>query len=396
MPLPLDGLRILTIEQFGAGPYGAMFLADMGAEVIKIENPAVGGDFSRSTGPFFLGDYDSLFYQCFSLNKRSLTLDLKCEDGQKILHDLVRSSDAIVNNMRGNLPAKLGLDYPSLKAINANIVCGHISAYGRDNSRADWPGYDYLMQSEAGFLSVTGEPEGPPTRFGLSMVDFITGTMLVFAVTSAILSVKQGNPGRDVDVSLFDAALHQLTYPGMWYLNEGHVTGRITRGAHPSVTPSQLLKSQDGWIFVMCQNPKFWDLMLEGIGRQDLAEDARFVDLEARLAHRDELTVILDNIFETKTTKEWIEIYKGKIPVAPVHDMPQALDNPFVEEVSMINTVPHPDRPDMRALANPIRLDGERLEAKYAPKLGQDTEDILSELGYDAAKIEALSKEGVV
>jgi crotonobetainyl-CoA:carnitine CoA-transferase CaiB-like acyl-CoA transferase len=160
MSLPLEGIRILTVEQYGAGPYCSMFLADMGAEVIKIENPSSGGDFARSTGPYFLGENDSEYFQSFNLNKRSLTLDLKSEDGREILHKLVKNTDAMINNLRGNQPAKLGLDYVALKAVNPKIVCGHISAYGRDNSRASWPGYDYLMQAEAGFLSLTGEPDG--------------------------------------------------------------------------------------------------------------------------------------------------------------------------------------------------------------------------------------------
>ena len=291
MSLPLDGLRVLTIEQYGAGPYCSMFLADMGAEVIKIENPASGGDFARATGPYFLGENDSLYFQSFNLNKKSLTLDLKSEAGKEILHKLVRSSHAVINNMRGNQPAKLGLDYAALKAVNSKIVCGHISAYGRDNSRASWPGYDYLMQAEAGFLSVTGEPDGPPARFGLSIVDFMTGTMLAYGTTAAILKAQNTGEGGDVDVSLMDTALHQLTYPGIWYLNEGLVTGRNARGAHPSVTPSQLVRSKDGWVFIMCQNPRFWDLLLDGIDHETLGQDERFKDLAARLENRDALTV---------------------------------------------------------------------------------------------------------
>jgi crotonobetainyl-CoA:carnitine CoA-transferase CaiB-like acyl-CoA transferase len=396
MILPLKGVRVLTIEQYGAGPYCSMFMADMGADVIKIENPATGGDFARDTGPYFLGDHDSQYFQAFNLNKRSLTLDLKSDLGRDVLHKLVKTADALVNNMRGNQPAKLGLDYPSLKAVNPQIVCGHISAYGRDNSRAAWPGYDYLMQAEAGFLSVTGEPDGPPARFGLSMVDFMTGMMMAFGVTSAVMKARETGVGQDVDVSLMEAALHQLTYPGIWYLNEGLVTGRIARGAHPSVTPSQLVKCKDGWVFIMCQNPRFWDLMLEGLGRKDLGEDPRFSDLSARLKNRDVLTEVLDEVFSGKTTEEWIDQFKGVIPIAPVYDMEKALDNPFVAEVGSIAEIDHPDRQGLRVLNNPLKLDGERVPLKPGPKLGADTQSILEELGLSDSEIEALRTQQAI
>lgn len=396
MSLPLEGLRVLTVEQYGAGPYCSMFMADMGADVIKIENPSAGGDFARSTGPYFLGDHDSEYFQAFNLNKRSLTLDLKSEEGREVLHKLVKASDAVVNNMRGNQPAKLGLDYAALKTVNPKIVCGHISAYGRDNSRAAWPGYDYLMQAEAGFLSVTGEPDGPPARFGLSLVDFMTGTMLAFGVTSAVMKAERTGKGGDVDVSLMEAALHQLTYPGVWYLNEGLVTGRAPRGAHPSVTPSQLVKSKDGWLFIMCQNPRFWSFLVEGLGRAELAEDKRFVDLAARLENRDVLTEVLDAEFSTRTTEEWVQHFKGSIPISPVYDMAQALDNPFVEEIDMITEVDHPDRPNLRVLNNPIKLDGERVPVRSAPKLGADTNQVLNDIGYSDADIERMRDAGVI
>ena len=392
MSLPLEGLRILTVEQYGAGPYCSMFLADLGAEVIKIENPASGGDFARATGPYFLGENDSLYFQSFNLNKQSLTLNLKSKQGTEVFHKLVKTSDAVINNMRGNQPAKVGLDYKALKPINPKIVCGHISAYGRDNSRAPRPGYDYLMQAEAGFLSVTGEPDGPPARFGLSMVDFMTGMMLAFGTMSAIFKAHKSGTGCDVDVSLMEAALHQLTYPGIWYLNEGLVTGRIARGAHPSVTPSQLVRSKNGWLFIMCQNPRFWDLMLEGVNRTDLSQDSRFIDLSSRLANRDALTVELDAIFQDRTTEEWVEHFKDTIPIAPVFDMAEALDNPFLKEIDMINEVQHPNRKDMRVLNNPIRLDGNRLPQRPGPKLGSNTDVLLKEVGYSEEDIAAMRR----
>ncbi|MBL8630888.1 MAG: CoA transferase [Rhodospirillaceae bacterium] len=390
MHLPLKGLRVLSFDQYGAAPYCTMIMADMGADVIKIENPGTGGDFARDTGPYFLGDNDSLYFQSLNLNKRSLTLDLKTADGRRILHKLVAGSDALVGNMRGNQPAKLGLDYASLKSINPKIVCGHISAYGRDTSRAGWPGYDFLMQAEAGFMSVTGEPGGPPVRLSVSMVDFMTGTMMAYAVTAAVLACKTSDaPGRDVDLSLMDLALHQLTYMGHWYLNAGWTTGQVPRGAHASITPSQLQKTKDGWLFVMAQSPKFWEILVDGLQMSQLASDPRFIDMESRLKNRDAITKILDDAFSTKTTAEWMEVFKGRLPVGPVNSIAQALDNPFLQETGMLQAVPHPDMPHMRALTNPVKLDGERMTSKHAPKLGQDTDAILTEFGFTAADIAA-------
>jgi crotonobetainyl-CoA:carnitine CoA-transferase CaiB-like acyl-CoA transferase len=390
--LPLAGYRILSSEQYGAGPYGTMFLAQLGAEVIKIEPPK-GGDSARMTGPFYLGDDDSLFYQTFNLNKKSITLDTRSVDGQKVLRRLATTAHAMTNNARGDLPAKLGLDYAALGKVNPAIVCVHASAYGRAGPRASWPGYDYLMQAEAGFMSVTGEPDAPPTRFGLSMVDFITGTMLATATLAAILDAGKTGKGRDYDISLIDAALHQTSYPAYWYLNENHVVGRAPRSAHPSITPSQTFKSADGWVFVMAQMPKFWALLADTIGAPHLKDDPRFATVPARLENRDQLTTILDGIFLQHPTAFWVEKLGGLVPVAPVYDLAQALDSPLVAD--MLDSVDHAQGP-LRVLSNPIKIDGARLPNRAAPKLGCDTDALLGEIGYTSAEIMQLRSEGTV
>ena len=183
--LPLSGMRVIAIEQYGAGPYGTMQLADLGAEVIKIENPADGGDMGRRVGPFFLGPDDSHFFESFNRNKKSITLDLKRDGAREVLLTLARDADGLLNNLRGDLADTLGLTYEALKEANPRIVCAHLSAYGRTGPRANWPGYDYLMQAEAGYLSLTGEPDGPPSRMGLSIVDMMTGLFAAFALLPA-------------------------------------------------------------------------------------------------------------------------------------------------------------------------------------------------------------------
>ncbi|MFN7053948.1 CaiB/BaiF CoA transferase family protein [Hyphomonas sp.] len=380
----LEGIRILSVEQYGAGPYGTQLLADFGAEVIKIEDGARGGDVSRAVGPYYLGEGDSDFFQTFSKGKKSVDLDLKSEAGRGAFNQLVASADAVANNLRGDQPAKLGLDHASLKAINPRIVCAHLSAYGRDNSRAGWPGYDYLMQAEAGFMLATGEPEGPPVRCGLSIVDFHTGSHLATALLAGILSAQKTGQGCDVDVTLFDTALHQLSYPATWYLNRGHETRRLPRGAHPSIAPSQLVKTKDGWGLLMCQTPKFWDLFCERTGAAHLKADPRFATNPARHENLAALTEEVDKVLSQRTSAEWTAHFAGEVPFAPVLDIARALENPYLAETQMIETVDHPTLPQgLRTLASPFRVNGQRPRSARAPALGEQTEELTQRPGAD-------------
>jgi len=393
--LPLSGLRIIAVEQYGAGPYGTAHLGDMGAEVIKIEQRRSGGDMSRGVGPYFLGEGDSQFFQTFNRNKRSLSLDLKQPAGQSVLHRLAATADGLVGNLRGDQPDKLGLTYQDLKAYNPKIVCAHLSAYGRDGARAGWPGYDYLMQAEAGFLSLTGEPGGLPARFGLSMVDFMTGMTTVFALLAGIIAARQSGEGRDVDVSLYDVAMHQLSYPATWYLNDGLETARVPRSGHPYIVPSQLYRTADGWILLMCQTQKFWEILCDRVGRPELKEDPRFVGYAERHDNRDALTEVLDAALSARTTADWLEVFAGAIPCAPVNDIAQALDNPYFRERGGVQTLAHPERADLQLLNSPIRL-GEPVPDRPGPALGQDSDSILAELGYSEAEIADLKRSDVV
>lgn len=366
---PLEGLRVISFEQFGAAPYATMFLADFGAEVIKVESAH--GDYARQTGPQTLDQGDSLYYQCFNLNKKSMVLNLKDSEDRELFENMVIDCDAVVNNLRGSLPTKLGIDYESLKAIKPSVVCGHISAYGRTGSRADWPGYDFLMQAEAGIMALTGDPDSEPTRIGLSMIDYMTGMMLAYGVTSAIHSASKTGVGMDIDASLFDTAVHQLAYQGTWYLNEGIVTPRMPRAAHPSTAPVQLQKTSDGWIYICCMNQNFWELLLTLIGRSDLGEDPRFATLAQRQTNRAILSDVLDEAFSDKTSTQWMEVLKGKIPAAPVRTLDEAVDNPFLEEAEMISRVEHRSGRELRFFSNPIKINGKRPEQQAAPALDE-------------------------
>jgi crotonobetainyl-CoA:carnitine CoA-transferase CaiB-like acyl-CoA transferase len=395
--LPLTGVTVIAVEQYGAGPFGTMLLADLGAEVIKIENPHIGGDVGRHVGPHYFSAQDSHFYQSFNRNKRSLTLDLKHPEGINILHELVRHSDAVMDNLRGDLPEKLGLTYRHLSELNPRVVCTHLSAYGRDGERRSWPGYDYLMQAEAGYLSVTGEPDGPPTRMGLSIVDMMTGLMAAFALSAGIIGARATGKGMDLDVSLFDTALHNLTYLATWYLNAGLSQTREPRSSHPSLTPSQLYRTKDGWLFVMCNKEKFWPIFADKIGRGDLPTDDRFATFAARLKNREELTRLLDEALSTRTSAEWRGILSGHVPVAPVLDIGQALDNPFVSSTGRLATFERREGGSpVRMLAGPVRVDGRHTPTRAAPPLGYDTESILERLGFGQDAIAALRQKGAV
>jgi crotonobetainyl-CoA:carnitine CoA-transferase CaiB-like acyl-CoA transferase len=362
---PLEGMRVLALEQFGAAPYGTMFLADLGAEVVKIENPATGGDASRAVGPHMLGSGDSQYFQAFNLNKRSVALDIKTPEGREALLGLVAGAEAVVNNLRGDLPETLGIDYAGLKAANPAIVCLHISAYGRDNSRKTWPGYDFLMQAEAGLMSMTGEPDRAPSRIGLSMIDYMTGITGMVGLLSCVMQARQTRRGCDVDTSLFEVATHQLAYQGTWFLNTGEVPHRMARSAHASLVPVQTVR----------------------IGRSDLKADPRFANQVTRLKNRDELTVLLDEAMSARPTDEWLKMLTGTIPVAPIYDVDEAFANPFMTEADMVRTVVHPAKPELKVLANPLKIDGRRLEQKACAPLGADNAELLPKLQPKGARV---------
>ena len=396
MKRPLDGIRVVSVEQYGAGPFGSSYLANMGAEIIKIETPG-SGDSSRQSGPHFLGDNDSQFFQTFNRSKSSITLNLKHADGQRILRELASTADAIMNNLRGDQPARLGLTHTDLAAVKPSLVCLHLSGYGREGPRASWPAYDYLMQAEAGFMGLTGEPDGPPTRMGLSIIDYLSGITAAFALTAAMLGAARTGEGRDVDVTLYDVAMHQLTYPAAWFLNAGYETRRRPRSGHPSVVPCEMIPTADGQIFVMCVLPKFWEALCRIAGLPNLIDDERFATPKARRANRGALMALLDDAFRTATTQDWMTRLAGRVPAAPVLTMAEALDNPYARETGAIESISHPDAPDgLSFVASPIRLDGKRPGSSAAPKLGADTEAVLNDLGYSESAVEAFRRGGVI
>ena len=392
---PLQGVRVIAVEQFGAGPWGTMMLADLGAEVIKIENPETGGDVGRYVPPYTV-EQDSLYFQSFNRNKKSLTLNLKHPRGSELLQRLAEDSDCVYNNLRGDLPAELGLDYATLGKVNPAIVCCSLSAFGRTGERAAEPGYDYLMQGYAGWMSITGDPSTPPQKTGLSLVDLSAGVLASLGTVSAILRARDTGQGCDVDVNLFDTALAQLGYVGAWHLTEGYQPKGMPDSSHPSQIPSQVLSTKDGFIVVMCAKERFYQNLVKFLGAPELSDDPRFRTSVERMENREVLVPMLKELTRRRTTAAWLEVLKGEVPCAPVNSVEEAFRDPQVEGGDMILDLPHPEFGTVRQVGSPIHVSGARVVPRRGPRLAEHTEEILESLGLSSEEIRQLVEEEVI
>jgi crotonobetainyl-CoA:carnitine CoA-transferase CaiB-like acyl-CoA transferase len=395
-PLPLADLRILALTQLGAGPFAMTMLGDLGAEIVKIEDPTCGGDEARRVPPEPIGG-DSLYFQSFNRNTRSLTLDLRTPSGRDLFRRLAAHADAVYANPRGDLPAKLGLDYASLKDVNPRLVCCTLTGFGRSGPRAADPAYDYLVQGLAGFMHVTGEPGGPPVRSGVAVIDFAGGLASALGLMIALRRAQDTGVGGDVDVSLFDTAIAMLTHIATGYLRSGTEPQRLPGGSHPTVVPSQTFATRDGWMLVMCMKEKFWERLIARLERPDLARDPRFTGFAARLANRTALLAELEPIFRTRPTAAWIALLRGQVPCAPVNTVGEALAEEQVLHRDMIVAVDHPHYGTLREVGCPIKLDGAPPRYAAAPPLGADTDAILREwLRMADTDIAALRRQGAI
>jgi crotonobetainyl-CoA:carnitine CoA-transferase CaiB-like acyl-CoA transferase len=328
MAMPLEGVRVLAVEQFGAGPWATLQLSDLGAEVIKIEDPGNAGDVGRYVPPFQEGQ-DSLFFETFNRGKKSLALDLRSEHGRAVFHDLVRASDAVFSNLRGDGPAKLGLTYDALRGVNPRIVCVSLSGFGMTGPRVKEAGYDYIIQAMAGWMSLTGDPAGPPTKSGLSLVDLSGGYVAAIAMLAGIHRAGRDGEGCDADVSLFETALSELMYVGTWAATHGFVTPRRANSAHPSIVPFQAFATADGHITIAAGKERFWRDLCAAIERPDLLDDPRYASFAARDEHRDALLADLDAVFASRPSDHWIRLLvDAGVPVGRVNDVAEALEDP--------------------------------------------------------------------
>jgi crotonobetainyl-CoA:carnitine CoA-transferase CaiB-like acyl-CoA transferase len=391
--LPLADVRVIALEQFGAGPWGTMQLADLGAEVIKIEDPSVGGDVARYVPPF-AQDASSLFFESFNRNKRSISLDLRHPGGRAVFERLVGQADAVFSNLRGDGPAKLRIRYEDLAEVNAQIVCVSLSGFGTTGPRAGEGAYDATIQALAGWMSITGGPQEPPTKSGLSLVDYSAGYVATIALLAGIWQARRDGRGCDVDLSLFETALALLTYMGTWSATGGWVAQRLPDSSHQTVVPFQTFATADGWLAVACAKESLWRRLCDALGRPELAADPRFADLAARNANRDELVAILGEAFRARTAPEWVaKLSDHGVPCSSVNDIEGALADEQTLEREAIASYEHPVLGTVRTVASAL---GGHLTApaQRGPLLGEHTREVLEQAGYSSAEIDELERSG--
>jgi crotonobetainyl-CoA:carnitine CoA-transferase CaiB-like acyl-CoA transferase len=390
---PLSGLRIIAVEQFGAGPFGTLQLADLGADVIRLEDPSTGGDVSRYVSPGQQGT-DSLYFDSFNRGKRSLVLDLKTPAGQEVLHRLIERAHAVYSNLRGDVVRQLGLTYDRLGRINPAIVCVSLSAYGREGDRSQEPGYDPLIQAEAGWAALTGEPDGPPIKSGLSLADYAGGAMAALALMAGVFDAQRSGRGRDIDVNLYDVALACHNYRATWYLSAGVPGDRTPDSSHPSIVPFQFFPTADGYIAIACAKEKFFRSLVELMNLPALAADPRFASFEMRRRNRAELIRILGDRFRQQSTSHWLSLLRGRVPIAPVRSMDAALNLDELAQRGMLAAYQHSTLGEVKTVGLPVKLDGYTPEYRQGPLLDEDRITVLMGAGYRADEISALQEQG--
>jgi crotonobetainyl-CoA:carnitine CoA-transferase CaiB-like acyl-CoA transferase len=393
--MPLADITVLAIEQYGAGPFGSSHLADLGAEVIKIEDPSSGGDIGRYVPPYQHGE-DSLFFESFNRNKRSLSLDLKHREGRRVFEDLVRVSDVVYSNLRGDVPPKIGITYEQLRDLNPAIVCCSLSGFGMTGPRMQDPGYDYVLQAVSGWMDITGEPDGPPTKSGLSLVDYSGGLVAAISILAGVHASRRDGVGMDCDVSLYDTAVSMLTYPAIWALNGDFEPSRTRHSAHPSLVPFQAFPVKDGWIVIACPKEKFWRRLATAIDRADLAEDPRYATFADRRHHSVELVETLEESFLTRGTQEWLTVLRAAgVPCGPVNTVREALADEHTHSRGLVVETEHPYFGTVRQVRSPVNAGAEKPVPRRAPRRHEDAEELLlRRLGYGQSELDRLTASG--
>lgn len=391
----LGDLLVLDLTRILSGPFATMTLADLGADVIKIEQPGTGDD-TRQWGPPFQGG-EAAYFLSVNRNKRSLAVDLKTADGLQIVQELARRADVVVENFRPGTAARLGVGYEDLSRENPGLVYASISGYGQTGPDAERAGYDAIAQARSGIMSVTGEADGPPVRVGVSSADLVAGMWASIGILAALHEKQRTGAGQWVDISLLDGSVSWLTYVSSGYFASGEIPKRYG-SAHPTIAPYQAFPTADGFVMVAVGNDSLWRKYAAAIGRQDLAEDERFASNPSRVAWRETLIPLLERVMRTRTTGDWVATLDDSgVPVGPIQTVDQALLDPQVLARNMVSELVHPTAGPMKVVGCPVRLTRTPPSVRTAPPLlGQETDDILGELGLSADRIRSLRTSGAV
>ena len=393
-PLPLAGVRVLDVSQVMAGPYCCMLLADLGADVIKIEPPGT-GDQTRGAMGFKMKGSDSMGFLNMNRNKRSVTLNLKTDAGKEIFFELIKTADILVENYRPGVMKKLGIDYPSVKDINSGLVYASISGFGQTGPWADRPGFDLMAQAMSGVMSVTGYPDGPPVKAGVPVADIGCALFAVYGILSAYIGKTKSGEGQFIDASLFDSALAFSIWDTAQYWGTGVEPYKLGTSNHMSA-PYQAMKASDGYFVMGATNQKLWKLLCEKIQRDELFEDVRFKTNPLRLANRLELAIELEKSFITKTADEWIDLLlSGGIPAGPINTYPQAFNSEHGKHRKMRIEIDHPIEGKVPNIGFAVKLTGTPQQVtKHPPLLGEHTDEVIAELGFSVDKLASLRDAG--
>ena len=394
MAAALDKIKVVDLTRTLAGPFCTMLMGDMGAEVIKVEEPT-GGDETRKWTPFVNGE--STQFLTFNRNKRSLSVNLKEREGLKIVQDLAADADVMIESFRAGTLDRLGLGYEAIKKTNPRVVYCSISGYGRTGPMADMPGYDLLIQAYSGLMSLTGDPEGSPLRIGFSLVDLFTGMMAYGTILTALRQRDQTGKGQWVESALLDGQVAALSYHATGFMGTGVEPKRMGSG-HPSLVPYQSFSASDGQFIIGCANQGLWERMCRAIGQDATLDDPRYTTNTDRVEHRAECVGELSALFAQKTTAHWVDlIVEAGVPCGPINTVADVVSNPQVLARNMIAEVDHPNIPNLKFPGSPLKLtDSPATIRRVPPMLGQHNEEILEEAGYSPEKIADLKERGVL
>ncbi|MFW1955778.1 CaiB/BaiF CoA transferase family protein [Acinetobacter guillouiae] len=401
----LQGIRVLDLSRVLAGPWCGQVLADLGAEVIKIERPKVGDD-TRMWGPPWMLDQhgratrESGYYQSANRNKSSVAIDMATQDGQRLLQHMVKTADIVIENFKAGSLKKYGLDYETLKHINPKLIYCSITGFGQDGPRAEEPGYDFIIQGMSGLMSITGEKEGElgasSQKVGVAVVDIQTGLYATIAIQAALISRQQTGVGQYIDMSLLDVQVAGLANQGMNYLSSGIAPQRMGNH-HPNIVPYQTFKAQDKEFILACGNDKQFKDLCIAIGKPELLDQSNYLRNQDRVKYRQELVALLSEYFLSNTAKHWVDaIHAVKVPVGVINSVADALDEPQIQYRKMVVNIPHTDNPDFNVIGSPIKMTGTPVEYRNAPpRLGEHTKAILEEFCSDDELLQ-LKQQGVI